>query len=119
MSWTADGDYINDDGVTTQLQGNVNQYHMRATYTQTQGESLTIQVNQAMVASNYLDNTTLCTSVNAADTLGSIYVYNALSFKKNDVYFVQVSYDDDINTYITVGSAAYDPATNRIVTTLQ
>jgi hypothetical protein len=24
MSWTADGDYINDDGITTQLQGNVN-----------------------------------------------------------------------------------------------
>jgi hypothetical protein len=29
---------------------------MRATYTQTQGESLTIQVNQAMLASNYKDN---------------------------------------------------------------
>jgi hypothetical protein len=32
---------------------------------------------------------------------------------------VQVSYDDDIDTYITVGSAAYDPVTNRIVTQME
>lgn len=56
-----------------------------------------------MLASNYLDNTTLCSSVNSNDLLGNIYVYNALSFKKNDAYFVQVSYDDDIDTYVTVG----------------
>lgn len=119
MSWTADGDYINDDGVTTVLNGNVNQYHFRATYTQTQGEVLTLQVNNAMTASNYFDNVTLCADVNSADFLGTIYVYNALKFKKNDVYFVQVAYDDDIDNYITVGSAAYDPVTDRIVTTLE
>jgi hypothetical protein len=56
-----------------------------------------------MLASNYLDNTTLCSSVNSNDLLGNIYVYNALAFKKNDAYFVQVSYDDDIDTYVTVG----------------
>jgi hypothetical protein len=72
-----------------------------------------------MTASNYFNNVTLCSNVNTADTLGTIYVYNALKFKKNDVYFVQVSYDDDIDTYITVGSAAYDPDTDRIVTTLE
>lgn len=119
MSWTADGDYINDDGLTTVLAGNVNQYHFRATYTQTQGEVLTIQANNAMTASNYFDNTTLCAAVNSADFLGTIYVYNALAFKKNDVYFVQVAYEDDIDTYITVGSATFDPVTNRIVTTLE
>ena len=32
---------------------------------------------------------------------------------------MQVSYDDDIDTYITVGSAAYDPVTNRIVTQME
>lgn len=72
-----------------------------------------------MTATNYLSNVTLCASVNAADTLGTIYVYNAHTFKKNDVYFVQVAYDDDINTYITVGSAQYDAATDRIVTNLE
>jgi hypothetical protein len=72
-----------------------------------------------MTASNYFDNVTLCADVNSADFLGTIYVYNALKFKKNDVYFVQVSYDDDIDNFITVGSAAYDPVTDRIVTTLE
>jgi len=41
-NWTSEGDYINDDGVTTDLAGNVNQYHMRATYSYWQGETLTI-----------------------------------------------------------------------------
>jgi hypothetical protein len=72
-----------------------------------------------MYASNYLDNTTMCADVNVADQLGTIYIYNAHTFKKNNVYFVQVSYDDDIDTYITVGSASYDEATDRIVTQLE
>ncbi len=72
-----------------------------------------------MTATNYFNNVTLCSSVNVADTLGVIYVYNAHTFKKNDVYFVQVAYDDDIDTYVTVGSATYDPATDRIITNLE
>jgi len=118
-NWSADGDYINDDGETIVLDGNVNQYHFRATYSQSLGETITLQVNQAMYASNHLDNTTMCADVNQADLLGNIYIYNAKSLKKNDVYFVQVSYDDDIDNYITVGSASYDTATDRIVTQME
>jgi hypothetical protein len=33
----------------------------------------------------------------------------------HDIYFVQVAYQHDPTTYTTVGSASYDPATNRIV----
>ena len=81
MNWQAEGLYVNDDGVTTELQGNVNQYYIKATYTQTGGENLYIQVNQQMLATNYMNTTTNCSAVNAADYLGNIYVYNATAFK--------------------------------------
>lgn len=34
MSWSAEGLYVNDDGLTTDLNGNVNQYFLKATYAQ-------------------------------------------------------------------------------------
>ena len=31
-SWSADGQYLNDDGLSTNLTGNVNQYRINAQY---------------------------------------------------------------------------------------
>jgi alpha-glucosidase (family GH31 glycosyl hydrolase) len=49
MSWSAEGFYVNDDGLTTDLVGNVNQYKINANYVrnQTDGtESIFIRVDQ-------------------------------------------------------------------------
>ena len=115
MNWQAEGLYVNDDGLTTDLQGNVNQYYIKATYSQTGAETLTIQVNQQMVATNYFNASTNCSSVNSADLLQNIYVYNATAFKQHDTFTVSVSYDDDIENYQTIGTAYFDAPTNRII----
>lgn len=70
MNWAAEGLYVNDDGLTTDLNGNVNQYYMKATYAQQQStETITIQFAQRMLATNYMNATTNCSAVNAADWL--------------------------------------------------
>jgi len=115
QNWQADGLYVNDDGETTVLDDNVNQYYIKALYTQNQGENLVITVNQQMVANNYFNASNNCSAVNTADWLGNIYVYNATDFKKHDIFVVSVAYDDDIGNYISLGTASFDAATNRIV----
>ena len=101
--------------MTTDLVGNVNQYYVKAVYTQTGGETLTIDVSQRMQANNYFNATNNCTAVNQADWLSNIYVYNATAFKQHDLFVVSVAYDDDISNFISLGTAYYDAATNRIV----
>ena len=93
----------------------MNQYYIKATYSQTGAETLTIQVNQQMVATNYFNASTNCSSVNSADLLQNIYVYNATAFKQHDTFTVSVSYDDDIENYQTIGTAYFDAPTNRII----
>ena len=114
MAWSAVGLYLNDDGLTTTLAGNVNQYRLNVGYSQSQGEQLTITISQLMTATNFkkADN---CTAVNKADYLQSIYVYNATAFKAHDTLWVSVAYNNDINNYVTVGLASFDQATNRII----
>lgn len=68
-SWRAEGLYYNDDGLTTEVAGNANQYKIKASYSNTQGEVITIEVGQLMTATNYLNATTNCTAVNKADFL--------------------------------------------------
>jgi hypothetical protein len=101
MSWAAEGLYVNDDGMTIELDGNVNQYYIKATYAQ-QGattETITIQFAQRMLATNYTNITTNCSAVNAADWLQNLYIYNADSFKSHDGWFAMVSYNEDPNEY--------------------
>lgn len=69
MSWNADGQYLNDDGLSLNQTGNVNLYRFSAQYTQTQGESLYITVGQLMNATNYFNPQTNCSAVNQADYL--------------------------------------------------
>jgi len=107
--------YLNDDGLTTNVTGNVNQYRISATYSRSQGESIYLTIVQTMTATNYLNIQTNCSAVNQADYLQSLYIYNASSFKMHDTFFVQVAYEHDPTTYTTVGSASFDAATNRIV----
>jgi hypothetical protein len=114
-NWRAEGTYLNDDGLSTQLAGNVNQYRLVATYSQTGGESIILSVGNTMNATNYLNKNTNCSAVNNADYLQSIYIYNATSFKQHSVWFVSVAYNQDVNNYQTIGQAAFDAATNRIV----
>lgn len=117
MSWSAEGFYLNDDGLTVDLGGNVNQYRITTSYSQNSTdntETITIQVGQFMVATNYFNSSTNCSAVNQADLLQSIYIYNADSFKQSNNYTVSVSYDDAIDTYTNVGFATYDTKTNRL-----
>jgi hypothetical protein len=118
MSWSAEGFYLNDDGLTVDIGGNVNQYKISASYAQNSTdntETITIQVGQTMLATNFYNSSTNCSSVNQADLLQSIYIYNADSFKQGDNFTVSVSYDDAIDIYTNVGSATYDSKTNRLV----
>ena len=72
MTWAAEGLYVNDDGLTTELGGNVNQYYMKATYNQEQSgnvETITIQFSQKMLATNFMNATNNCSAVNTADWL--------------------------------------------------
>ena len=88
---------MNDDGLTTDLSGNVNQYKINANYAQNatdNSETITVSVGQYMVATNFYNASTNCSSVNQADLLQSIYVYNADSFKQSTNYTVSVAYDD-------------------------
>ena len=68
-----------------------------------------------MVATNYFNSTSNCSSVNAADLLQNIYIYNATAFKQHDLFTVSVSYDDDIGNYQSIGTAYFDAPTNRII----
>jgi alpha-glucosidase (family GH31 glycosyl hydrolase) len=118
MSWAAEGLYVNDDGLTVETEGNVNQYYMKATYTQQQPgqvETITVQFLQRMIASNYFNATNNCSSVNAADWLQTLYIYNADSFKQHDTWFAMVSYTDSEGEYYAIGTAEYDQKTNRII----
>lgn len=103
MSWRAEGTYLNDDGVSTQLVGNVNQYRIRAQYSRSKGEEITLTFLQTMTATNKLNPATNCSAVNQADYLQSIYVYNATFFKQHDTFFVQASYVGSETAFETIG----------------
>lgn len=118
MSWSAEGFYVNDDGETVDLYGNVNQYYLKATYNRqdtNNQETLTLQVSQQMLAVNHFNNNTNCSAVTTSDLLSSIYIYNADSFKMHDLYFVMASFTEDPTAYVALGTASYDQATNRLV----
>ena len=116
QSWAAEGLYVNDDGLNVDTQGNVNQYYIKATYTQSGlVETITVQFLQRMIASNYLNTTTNCSAVNAADWLQTLYIYNADSFKQHDTWLAIVSYTDSEGDYFAIGTAQFDQTTNRIV----
>jgi hypothetical protein len=68
-----------------------------------------------MVASNYFSNQTNCTGVNLADSLHSIYIYNADSFKQKNFYHVEASFINTQEAYTIIGNASYDADTNRLV----
>ena len=115
MKWRADGTYLNDDGVSTQLAGNVNQYRITAQYSRVNGESITLTFLQTMSASSKLNPDTNCAAVNQADYLNAVYVYNATFFKQHDTFFVQASQVGSETDFQTIGQATFDAATNRIV----
>ena len=67
MAWSAEGFYVNDDGLTLDLAGNVNQYKINANYAQNKSdktETITIEVKQPMQANNFYNVTTNCSRVN-------------------------------------------------------
>jgi len=69
-----------------------------------------------MLATNYLNATTNCSAVNAADWLQNLYIYNADSFKNHDSWFAMASFTDgDPNDFFAIGTAWYDKNTNRLV----
>jgi alpha-glucosidase (family GH31 glycosyl hydrolase) len=54
-NWRAEGMYLNDDGLTTNVTGNVNQYRITVSYSRSQGENIYLTIVQSMTASNYLN----------------------------------------------------------------
>jgi hypothetical protein len=60
MTWAAEGLYVNDDGLTTELGGNVNQYYIKATYNQQYWAGVNYRWQDAasvLIGGNFLRNT--------------------------------------------------------------
>lgn len=112
-NWSAEGTYVNDDGVTLKYQGKFNQYLFRAV----SAPSLSFKVDQ--VAKNTgkgsVDN---CNDVNTNDFLQSIYFYNSKSLLLNQAYTVQAIMVSNA-TPTDIGKASYDSVTDRLVFTAE
>ena len=58
-----------------------------------------------------------CTAVNQNDYLGLIYFYNAKNFANDATYDVAVTSRPDSKVEVKVGTATYDPVTDRLILT--
>jgi ribulose kinase len=105
----AQGRYINDDGVTLNLTGNVNQYglHYKQDFVNTPN-TIQLDLTHDLVATNYPNNT-----VNMNDAVNSIQIYNAQAMGLNSNYTVSVTLLD--GNVIPFGEAAYQSVNDRLV----
>lgn len=72
--WYASGEYVNDDGLTLEPDGNTNQYLINAEIDESDGTSILLYINTISVASNYNDSNG-CNSMNKNDYLNKVYIY--------------------------------------------
>lgn len=109
---TAEGRYLNDDGVTLDQTNNVNIYslsysHSNASETE-QPAKLTVTVKQTATASNFKDNI-----VNQNDVLQNIHIMYATALRLNTgTYNVNVYKLD--KSQVTLADAKYDATFDRL-----
>ena len=87
--WTANGFYINDDGLTVKLDNNYNNYQIDA---KSAGKDFTLTVNTLKYAKEIAPG---CTAINQNDYLGSLYFYNAHGYDNDHDYQVKVCLKPD------------------------
>ncbi len=113
-AWYATGTYVNDDGATTNLKGNYNQYSIAAMADAENPTSISIEISMYYTAYNYLNKMqTNCSAVNSNDFLGNVYIYNAKNFKAMSKFTVVVVYTSGETA--VMGEATYDSVTDRLV----
>ena len=79
--YQASGMYVNDDGTTTNQNGTYNKYQISFSYNDVvngmnDDETIVIRVSVKEQATQFLNNETRCSNVNANDILGGIYIYD-------------------------------------------
>ena len=106
--------YLNDDGLTTVQDGEVNGYSINA---QNAASGLSMQFFQIMTATNHVDKTTGCSAVNQNDFVSTLYFYNAENSGINMSYDVMATMTDG-KPATKVGTAKYVEVDDRLVVAL-
>lgn len=111
--WSASGRYINDDGVSLDLAGNVNSYTMYANFDGVSTISVLIGMDQQATNKNVQPDG--CISVNKNDYLGSLSFYNGKSYGLDSVngfdVLITLKPDNKVTKYQTV----YDATNDRLL----
>jgi hypothetical protein len=90
--WSAQGRYINDDGVNLDLDGTVNAYNLNGYYDG--NDTISVRIAMDKQATKFKSNTTAgCYSVNRNDFLGGMNFLNAqgLGIANAPTYQVTIS----------------------------
>lgn len=103
----ASGDYINDDGLVLNLEGNQNVYKIKY-YTRVSPAQLTLSFEQPSKATNYKGS-----RVNGNDALGRVEIYNARAQGLVGRFSVEALLKD--HTLLLLHDASYDAAADRLV----
>lgn len=109
--WIAQGRYINDDGETLELAGNVNGYNLYASFDGT--STITVLIGMDMIALNQVVTPDGCVSVNKNDFMSSMSFHNAKGFALDGTFDVNVTLkpDNKVQSY----SATYDAINDKLL----
>lgn len=109
--WTASGRYINDDGVSIDLAGNVNAYTLYASYDGISSIQVLIGMEQSATNKVVLDDG--CISVNRNDFLSSLSFHNAVNYKLNGDFDVTINIkpNGEVKKYV----ASFDKTNDRLL----
>jgi hypothetical protein len=112
---SASGRYINDDGVTLEMEGNTNFYEFALTQTDIDGPSvistvLTLDVTHKMNATNHTMGV-----VNMNDAVNSIQIYNSISLLGQPANWTVSATMLDNSTYTFPEPAMNDDASDTLV----
>ena len=113
-AWRAQGRYVNDDGVTLNLDGKVNAYNVSAYY---DGQAI-ISIKFDMDASAAI-NSEGCTAVNKNDYLRSLIIQNALGFGLDRQFTAIIELKDKGKENIVTLKTEYDMQQETLSMTLQ
>eukprot|EP00347_Sterkiella_histriomuscorum_P006514 403352477 len=118
QDWYSQGVYVNDDGLSLELTNNWNRYDIKVNREYDDDEEIIIRFNHSVIAKNWRNkNDSSCTAVNQNDYINQIFIYNAQSFKKSNVYEVVGIKDEEDDIEQKLGNAYFDEDTDRIIFT--
>lgn len=110
----ASGQYVNDQGNSVDLRGAVNQYSISFSYRNASGtEQIKMTVALKQNATRFYSNETKCSTINATDLLGDIFIYDSLGMFRDMNYTVELLRPD--MTLLVIGVANYDTLTDRLI----